>query len=96
MPSSKESDGNLYIIVDNHNDMVNVQFAVSNPTFASISPTSITVPVGTPIQVNGNVLTIGDYTITASSGLSEWEGIPQSGRVEAEMDTIVAVYIIIT
>ena len=47
-------------------DMVTVYFSSSDTTFGTVDVDEVTVPDGTSISAQGNVLTIGYYTITAT------------------------------
>lgn len=73
LPSSKNSDWNLYIIVDNHNETYTITFTALPEEWGSVSPSSITATIWDPIIVNGNVLTIWNQTVTAISGAGWFE-----------------------
>ena len=58
--------GNLQVIYTEEIQTFIVSIAVNNADYGTVSESSITVDYGTEISVNGNQLTIGDTTITAT------------------------------
>ena len=58
--------GNLEVIYTEEIQTFTVSIAVNNADYGTVNTSSITVDYGTEISVNGNQLTIGDTTITAT------------------------------
>ena len=58
--------GNLVVTYSEEIQTFTVQIESSNSEYGSINQSSITVEYGTRIAVDGNTLTIGEYTITAT------------------------------
>lgn len=96
LPSRKNSDWNLYIIVDNHNEPVTITFTAEPEGWGTVSESSITARQWDTITVNNNVLTIGNQTITATPlpeseyWFRDWSciGAPLPAIVSDDMDII--------
>lgn len=102
LPQSKESDNNLYIIVDHHNEACTINFKAAPSNYGTVSPSSITAHAWDLIIANGNVLTIWNQTITASQNdFGDWflDGggtfLPLPDRVERDMDITATYYRIV-
>ena len=71
-----------------------VTITVNNSNYGSVDTNSVTVPYGTPISSNGNVLTIGSTDVTATPTtatdqytytVSSWSNIPAGGTVTGDI-----------
>ena len=70
-----------------------ITISVNEPTYGSVSTNSVTAPSGTSISANGNVLTIGTDTVTATPSTAtaqytyafgSWTGIPVGGTITGD------------
>lgn len=72
-----------------------VTIRYNNSSYGSVNPASVTkVPYGTSISASGNVLTVGNTTVTATPttntaqynySFSSWSGVPSSGKVTGDI-----------
>lgn len=99
LPSRKNSDWNLYIIVDSHNLPVTITFTASPEGWGTVSESSITARQWDTITINNNELTIGSQTITATPSSASYEfqewavnGASLPAVVSDDMDIIANFY----
>ena len=96
--SSGTVTGNMNIIA-NFVQMVRsytVSFQANNNTYGSLNYTDISVPYGTQIEIEGSVMTIGSYTISATPSsatvskvysFGQWIVVPAVGNSQTEVQS---------
>jgi hypothetical protein len=78
-------------------NLVTLTFQSNNTSYGTVTPTTLSVPYGSEITINGATLTVGGQTVTATAannyGFSSWS--VADGTVVIEAMTIMATFVVV-